>query len=423
MRWDRRAIPVTGTMIDTAAEIGERRAPLRVLHIINSLGLGGAEVLLYRLATRESPNEHAVVSLGRPSWHSSRLQERRVAVHHLNVTSPLAVPTGLLRLVRIIRGSDADVVQCWLYHSNVLGGVIAKYAGKPVVWGIHCSSLEPLRLRSRAVVQLGGLLARWVPDFIINCSSRSEELHRNLGYSAAAGAVVHNGYDADEFFPDEASRRSAREGLNLSPNEFAVASVARWNVQKDIPNLLSAVKIAHDRGARLRCFLIGWDLDTENKELRAAIRRAGCDELVVPLGVRPDIQNIARAIDLHVLASCGGEAFPNAVAETMLSGVPNAATDAGDCALMVGASGWIVPPRNPDRLGEAIAGAFHEWRDRPSKWRARRNMARNQIADNFPFDLMVENYEQVWRKVVREDRLRRLPLRNKVARNTLHKIG
>jgi glycosyltransferase involved in cell wall biosynthesis len=373
---------------------------LRVLHVINNLGLGGAETLLYRLVIRDRSNEHVVVSLGPPEWYSGRLEESGIELHHLNMDSLAAVPAGMLRLNSILRQSGADVVQCWLYRSNLLGGMLSQAAGKPVAWGIHCSSLEPLKRSSRALVYLSGFLARWMPDFIVNCSARSQELHAKLGFSKARGGVVHNGYDPAAFYPDEAARLATRKALGIAPEQFAIGTVARWHPQKDIPNLLAAARLASDRGVPLTCLLIGSGLGPDNAELAKEVGNSRSEHFAVTLGERSDIQDIARALDLHVLASCGSEAFPNAVAETMLSGTPNAVTDIGDSALMVGKTGWVAPPRDPKRLADAIEAAYREWKEKPAQWKERRKGARKQIADNFTLDRMAGAYEAVWDELV-----------------------
>jgi glycosyltransferase involved in cell wall biosynthesis len=107
---------------------------------------------------------------------------------------------------------------------------------------------------------------------------------------------------------------------------------------------------------------------------------------------------LGRALDLHVLSSAS-EAFPNAVAETMLSGTPNAVTDVGDSGLMVGGTGWVVPPRDPEKLAGAIVAAYREWSDRPADWRRRQTEARNRIAENFSLERMAEQYESIWQQV------------------------
>jgi glycosyltransferase involved in cell wall biosynthesis len=286
-----------------------------------------------------------------------------------------------------------------MYRSNVAGGLAAKLAGKPVIWGIHCSSLEPLRFASRALARLGGVLAKWTADFVINCSTRSAELHRKLGYSAAPGAVIHNGYDPSIWYPDEAIRRATRDSLGFAVDDFVVGSIARWHPQKDIPNLLQAAKLAHDRGVPLRCLLVGAGLGADNGALMKEIERAGCGEFVVPLGSRSDVRDLARALDLHVLASCGAEAFPNVVAETMLSGTVNVVTDVGDSAFIVADTGRVVPPREPGQLADAIVEAHRERSESRDEWTARGLAARARISGNFSFDRMLRSYEHIWRKV------------------------
>jgi glycosyltransferase involved in cell wall biosynthesis len=372
---------------------------LRVLHVINTLNVGGAETLLYRLVTTDPDNDHVVVSLGSPGSYSARLQEKGIRVHHLGMDSVKAAAKGAMRLNAIVRESNADVVQCWMYRSNVFGGVISKAAGKPVVWGVHNTSLEPLTRSARALVYLSGMLAPRAPDFIINCSARSSELHSKLGYQRArAAAVINNGYDAQSFHPDQERRSLTREALGIGAGEFVIGTVARWDPLKDIPNFLAAIRLVHERGIPFRCYAIGTGLRPRNVHFSEAVQSTGCSELVTPLGPRDDVPDLARALDLHVLAS-RTEAFPNVVAETMLSGTPNAVTDVGDVPTMVGSTGWVAPPCDPARLADAIVAAYHEWKDAPAQWAARRQAARQHIADNFSHERMMAAYQGVWREV------------------------
>lgn len=377
--------------------------PLGVVHIINDLSAGGAEALLYRLVTSDRKNNHVVVSLGKPAWYSPRLEEQGVAVHHLNVHSPFAIGKGLVGLRKIIGRADVDVVQCWMYRSNVFGGLVAKAAGKPTVWGIHCSSLEGLKPSSRALARFGGRMARWNADFIINCSARSTELHRPLGYSAAPGQVIPNGYDPEVFHPDDARRAKVRKELGIKPGRFLVGSVTRWHAQKDVPNFLRAIRLVNDAGIPIQSILLGHELSIDNHELMEAIRDAGCEEIVTPLWIRTDVPDLARAMDVHVLSSAS-EAFPNVIAETMLCGTPNVVTDVGDAPLMIGDTGWVVEPRNPRALADSIIKAFGEFSKHPEDWAARRTKARERIVDNFTLERMIGTYAAVWRAVIASSR-------------------
>ena len=371
------------------------KAP-RVLHVINSLVLGGAETLLYRLVSRGTAAQHVVVSLGPPGWYSERLQEKGFEVHHLGMDSPFRSVAAAASLKKIVTESGADVIQCWMYRSNVFGGLVAKAVGKPVVWGIHCASLKPLRPLSQVLARFSAVLARWNPNYVIICSREAAVVHEKLGYPASTCQIIHNGYDPATFFPDEAARAATRRALGAAPSDFLLGTVSRWDPLKDIPNLLAALRAVRDHGIPLRCILIGAGLEPTNAGLTAELQRFSCVDFVQPLGPRHDIQDLARALDLHVLASLT-EAFPNVVAETMLSGTPNVATNVGDSALMVGTTGWLVPAANPQQLADAIIAAFHEYSERPVQWAARREAAREQIASNFSLDQMAHAYERVWR--------------------------
>lgn len=374
---------------------------MRILHIINGLPAGGAEALLYRLATRSSDLEHEVVSLVAPNWYSPELAAKGVTVHYLNIKSAVEAVAALPRLYKIIRASGADVVQTWLYRANVYGGLAALVARVPVVWGIHTGSLEPLRLVARLWVYLGGLIARWVPSFVINCSTGSAEVHSRIGYAAAPGAVIPNGYDPDVFVPDEQARDTTRQALGIAAGTFAVGFIRRWAPVKDVPTLVRALGLVRKRGIPFRAVFAGIDLDPGNAELAKLIADSGCEDVVSLLGRRSDVADIARAVDLHLLSSLV-EAFPNIVAETMLSGTPNIVTDVGDCALMVGDTGWVVPPGDADKIASAIEQAHAEWKDRPAQWQQRRTEARRLIAERFTFEQMAQDYENVWRKVARK---------------------
>ena len=377
------------------------REPLRILHVTSGLGPGGAETVLFRLISNSKDSTHEVICLGPRDSYSEQLERLGVPVHHIEFYSSSTAARGSLPLYRLIRSSKADVVQCWMSRGNAVGGLFSRIAGKPVAWNIRFSTLDPLPLRSRTLARTSGRLAQWLADYVINCSVRSQELHKHMGYTAIDGGVIPNGYDAAAFFPDDEAKRGLRAKLGLTDADFAVGTIGRWHPQKGFPQLLQALRIVRDAGIPARLLMVGRELDEANADLKILIEQSGCAGFVDLLGERADIRSIARALDLHVLASVGAEGFPNAVAETMLSGTPNVVTDIGDSELIVSDTGWVVPPRDPDALAEAVKAAHRDWLDAPERWHARRKAARQRIVDNFSLERMVESYERVWRQLAR----------------------
>jgi glycosyltransferase involved in cell wall biosynthesis len=82
--------------------------------------------------------------------------------------------------------------------------------------------------------------------------------------------------------------------------------------------------------------------------------------------------------------------------EAMACGTPCLCTDVGDMPFIVGATGWVVPPKNPDALAAALLDALTLYRDQPSAWVKKQADARARALDHFSLELMREGYSRVW---------------------------
>ncbi|MGE8636156.1 MAG: glycosyltransferase, partial [Achromobacter piechaudii] len=124
---------------------------LHVLHVITGLGQGGAESVLLRLATYPEPGvTHTVVSLTDEGIYGERLRAAGVTVHALGMKRGRVSLGGFLALRRLIANSRADVVQTWMYHADLIGGLAARMAGvRAIAWGIRNSG-EHLERSSRS---------------------------------------------------------------------------------------------------------------------------------------------------------------------------------------------------------------------------------------------------------------------------------
>ena len=101
------------------------------------------------LKLREGPVALVGQSGGMMIFANSGLEERGIVVHHLGMGSGAPSLRALWRFRQLVRQSDADLVQSWLYVANVLTGLFARRAGKPVIWGIHASTYEHIGRVSR----------------------------------------------------------------------------------------------------------------------------------------------------------------------------------------------------------------------------------------------------------------------------------
>ncbi len=209
--------------------------------------------------------------------------------------------------------------------------------------------------------------------------------------------VIQNGYDLTRWQRNLQARARLRQEWQLAPDTRVIGFVARWNPLKDHRTLIQALARCKANGLDLRCVLIGKGLDADNAELMQLLREADVVDQVILLGMRDDVPDIMSALDVHVLSSLA-EGFPNVVAEAMACGVPGVVTDVGDAAVIVGDTGWVVPPQEPAMLAEGIGKAFAALDSEGSQVIAER--VRERVLQEFSLPKMVERYERTWRAML-----------------------
>lgn len=377
---------------------------MKILHVITGLQNGGAEAVLFSLLSSDQKrgNEHHVVSLMDRGVFADRLEQAGVVVSTLDMPRGRVTLGGLFRLCQLIKQVSPDVVQTWMYHANLIGGVMARLAGiKAVTWGIHHANFDRAH-NSRVtllIVKLCALLSSWVPTKIVSCSVKATQLHQALGYQSDKFIDIPNGYALDKIKPDSQSRLAVRDALSIPSDAFIIGMVARFDPQKDHHNLIKALDQIKQSGQKFICLLVGFGMDDHNAPLMAELSAAGVTQHVKLLGPRNDIPAVMNALDVHVLSSLG-EAFPNVLAEAMACGTPCVTTDVGDAALIVGDHGWVVSARNPAALAGGLMQAKTVFENDRQAWKELQHACREHIMINFELSQMCDRYRSAWRTCI-----------------------
>lgn len=371
---------------------------VRILHVIINLTSGGAELMLQRLTAAHGKDprfEHQVVSLMGLATVGPLLQEQGVKVTALGMKNALHLPRVFARLVATMRERKPDVVHCWMYHSDLLGGLAARLAGvKSVIWGVRIAeigshmgiprSTEWIR---RACAALSGK----VPDAIVYVANSAREVHERLGYEPSRGVVIPNGYQV----PSAADRQRLREEIDASEGALIIGSAGRFSAQKDPKTFVEAAGLLAARCPAARFAMIGRGYTAENTELQDWISNTAAAGRFHLLGERRDLQELLGGMDVFCLHSLG-EGFPNVVAEAMSAGTPCVVTDVGDSARLVDGTGISVPPGDPRVLAEALE-AMARLDDK-----ARRRMgdaARARIRESYSIQAVAARYAELYEQL------------------------
>lgn len=374
----------------------------RILHVINNLQLGGAEMNLVRLLERLDPRRWScqVISLIGDGPAADQLGELKIPVTTIGMTRGLPGPLSLSRLGSRVRAARPDLVQTWLYHSDLLGGLATRLArpGVPVVWNLRMNG--PTRGRDKVstcwTARACALLSRRLPARIVVNSQAGRDVHRALGYDAGRLEVIPNGFDTERFCPSPAARLALRQELGVPGSTPLIGMAARWDPLKDFETVLAAAAVLMQRQPDLHVVLCGAGVDRDNTALTELADETGCGERLHLMGRRTDMPGWQAALDVALLAS-HTEGFPNTVGEAMACGVPCVVTDAGGSAELLGSAGRIVPVGD----SSGFSAGVEELLQMPVLQRRRIGaLGRQRIIGNFSLGRMVERFERVWDEVL-----------------------
>lgn len=340
--------------------------------------------------------EVEVISLLPIGAIGERIAAQGIPVRTAGMTRSIPTPAALRNVTGHIKKFRPHVVQTWMYHADLIGGLAAKQAGvRPVVWNIRNSTLDrqSTKRSTLVVVRLCARLSRRIPQKIVCCSQVAQALHQSIGYDKKRIQIIPNGFDLSQFRPDAAARISVRKELGLEPETPIVGLAARYHPQKDHATFVQAAKIFAREEPDVHYVLCGKDIDTGNAELMGWIREAGVESKFHLLGRRADMPRLTAAFDVAASSSSFGEAFPNVLGEAMACGVPCSATNVGDSGYIIGETGLCVPPDQPAALAEAWCILLNEGE---AKKRERSEAARKRVQHHFNLPDIALRYESLY---------------------------
>lgn len=374
---------------------------LRVTHVIVGLGVGGAELMLKRLieSHRFDPLfQHRVITLTSVGIVGKQLRAVGVEVEVMNMRSPLHFPAMLWRMTRLLRQQRPDVVQTWMYHADLLGGLAARMAGiKNVIWGIRTTDVSAGGSRATAGVRwLCARLSRWVPHTIVCAAEASRRVHVALGYRADRMVVLPNGFDLARLQATPAQVATLRSECGFASDALVFGTLGRFNAVKDPHNFVRAAGLLARKHPAVNFLMVGRDCDAANVQLMGWINTTGCADRFVLLGERSDAPVCLAAMDVFCMSS-RTEGFPNVVGEAMAMRKVCVVTDVGDAAYLLGECGVVVPKEDSAALANGMTQLVSlSVADRAELG----ERAHARIASEFTMDRTRERFEAVYARVL-----------------------
>ena len=343
---------------------------LHVVHLIEALGPGGAERLLYTNLKHFDPNRirSTVITVYPHATHwLEPITALGVPVVPLNCNNAREIPKGIRRLRTWLRTNKPDLIHSHLWAANIIGRVAGRLTGTPVISSVHnpdheaeawADGADVSLIKRRVVRELDRWTAHAGSDRLIAVSEYvKRSANRHLGIPLDSIDRVYNPIDTDLFnSPPKTSREELLRACGLPSDSLILLNVARLSPQKGLlyalramPSILARYPSAH---------LVSIGATTDQSWLAQLEREAtalGVTNNFHVLGRRLDVIDFLRACDVFIFPSLY-EGLGIALIEAMAAGRACVASSAGPIPEVIknGEDGILVPPADPEAIAAAV---------------------------------------------------------------------
>jgi len=369
---------------------------LRVLHLLDSLSIGGTEWNAVRLLIElKRLGVHVHLAVFRDGPLRADLDRAGIPVQSLSVTSfySLAFLREAMRLRRIIKDEGIGLLHAHDRYSNVFAAIAGLVGPSvPTVASKRWDSRgDPWRMRAASWFAL-----RSATRVLANSEAVARSATADEAVPASKIRVIPNFVDDAVFDIGSADLRAeTRAEIGLRPDQLVIVCVANLRPVKNHALLLDALAAMRPSLPGVLLLLVGDGPSRRDLERRA--KELDLLEQVIFLGQRPDGWRFHAAGDLSVLAS-DSEGFPNALVEAQALGVPVVATAVGGVPEVVDdqVTGLLVPKGDAAGMTNALLALLRD----PLRRGAMGVAARLATRTNFSREAVLERVMGFYRELL-----------------------
>ena len=339
--------------------IAEQLGQIRLLWLIDSLTMGGAERLLVSFAhfVKKLDIDFSVCCLKTISGNPLQPELEQMGVHCVNLEARNLRDIRAFRaLVRLIRTGNFDIIHAHLTYAGIWGTLAGHWTKTPNLTSLHVvppsggfSDRNVIRTRL-----LCFLLNRWSSGVITVSGALKDRYTEARLLDPGKVMVIHNGIDYTAFMKaDDNRQQELKNEFRIPASAKVLVTVCVLRKAKGLEHLLNAASIIIKSDSHARFLIVG-DGD-QKQELISFADKKGLTPFIIWTGFRNDIPDILSIGDLFILPSLE-EAFPTVLLEAMSSGLPVVSTDTGGIPEIIEheKTGLMVPPGDPDKFAMTI---------------------------------------------------------------------
>jgi glycosyltransferase involved in cell wall biosynthesis len=382
---------------------------MKVLHVIDTLEVGGAEKSLLAILQRTRQGEHVVCNVYTGETLRTAFEQSGIRVVPLGLPGKYQYASAIRKLLAVLRNEKPNLVHTVLARSNFIGRTAGKIAGIPVISSLVNDSYSTerfqrldwkSRLKLKITMYLDRTTARWVQHFIANSETVKASACRDLHVVDSNISVIYRGRDPSTLLQQGTQQlEMLRIAMQIPDGTPVILNVGRLIAQKAQKDLIHAA-FEIQKKMPVRVLIAGEG--SLRAELQELIQRLQLSDCVFLLGNRDDIPSLLALADVFVFPSYY-EGHPGALLEAMFAARPIVASNIAVHREFIrqNETGILAPVDNPVAIAESVQWVLRH----PEQATEMARRAREQAVAHFHIDEVATRHERIYEQALAQSTL------------------
>lgn len=374
----------------------ETAQPIPVLHIIKSLGRGGAEMLLPETLTKHDKNRFQFHYIYFLPWKNQMVEAIKKAggtVTCFSAKNNAGILAKIGRLVAYVKRHSIRLIHCHMPWAGIVGRIVGKLTNTPVVYTEH----NLWERYHKLTYHLNKLSFGYQQKVIAVSGDVARSIHKNYGKKSPNVQVVMNGVNTSKFIRYLVTGKDIREELNIPSGAIVIGITCVFRVQKRLTTWLEIAARLHENYPGTHFIIVGDGVLKE--EIFKKAEQLSMKGYLHFVGLQAEIRPYLKAMDIFMMSS-EFEGLPIALLEAMSMECMPACTSAGGIPELITDSenGILVPVDKPMELASRLAACL----EKPAEVKRMAKAARETVINQFSMQQMVKELETIYNDLINQ---------------------
>ena len=365
-----------------------------VLHIIKSLGRGGAEMLLpetLRQHDKQKFNFHYIYFLPWKDQMVSAIEQEGGTVVCIPAKNNAAILLAVRKIAAYVRRHKIQLIHCHLPWAGMAARLVGKLTGVPVVYTEH----NKWERYHKLTYYMNKLSFSYQQRVIAVSAEVANSIKTNYSKAKPQVLVVSNGADTAKYARVQPAENDIRKQLNIPATATVIGITCVFRVQKRLGAWLDIAKALHEKHPDTYFIIVG-DGPLRD-EIHAKAKALGTDKYVFFAGLQAETRPYFTAMDMFMMSS-EFEGLPIALLEAMSMNCVPVCTAAGGIPEVIkdGVNGLLVPVEQPMQLVDRLSQLIQQ----PDRVAQMKQAARETVINSFSMKKMVTELEEIYNNLI-----------------------